>query len=89
MSNTILKKCLTELNEKEPRLDYIKGAIETLIELQETRPDSLVAERPALIGGGVGSIPAQVARQDDEAAILDGMARAKLEEVKRMSNNNG
>ncbi len=37
MNNTsILKKCLAELSEPTPRIDYVKGMLETLIEMQPT-----------------------------------------------------
>lgn len=32
MNNSILKKCLDELNKETPRKDYVIGMIETLIE---------------------------------------------------------
>lgn len=33
MNTNILKKCVEELNAKEPNISYIKGMLETLIEL--------------------------------------------------------
>ncbi len=37
MSNTgILKKVLEELSKDSPRLDYVRGMVETLVDMQET-----------------------------------------------------
>ncbi len=33
MNSNILKKCVDELNAKEPNISYIKGMLETLIEM--------------------------------------------------------
>lgn len=32
MQNSILKKCLEELGKEPPKLDYVRGMLETLIE---------------------------------------------------------
>lgn len=37
MNNAILQKCLAELEKGEPRLDYVRGMLETLIALDEGR----------------------------------------------------
>jgi hypothetical protein len=43
MNNTgILKKCLEELSKETPRLDYVRGILETLIESQA--PEVRLAE---------------------------------------------
>ena len=33
MNTTILQKCLDELNKESPRLDYVKGMLETVISM--------------------------------------------------------
>jgi len=33
MNTSLLKKCLDELSSEKPRLDYMKGILETLIEM--------------------------------------------------------
>jgi hypothetical protein len=32
--NNILQKCLDELSKESPKLDYVRGMLETLIEMQ-------------------------------------------------------
>ena len=36
MNVNVIRKCLDELVKVEPRLDYVQGMLETLIELNET-----------------------------------------------------
>lgn len=36
MNVNVIRKCLDELVKAEPRLDYLRGMLETLIELNET-----------------------------------------------------
>ena len=38
MNTNLLKKCLDELSAEHPRLDYMKGILETLIETTTTTP---------------------------------------------------
>ena len=37
MQTKILQKCVDALNEKEPNISYIKGMLETLIEMSTTQ----------------------------------------------------
>ncbi len=81
----ILQKCIAELQKPEPRLDYITGMLETMVEMQEPTAGSSNGRTGAFGTPNVGSIPTPAI--DDDAAILDGMARAKLAAVKEMSSN--
>ena len=38
MQTNILKKCLEELNKAEPNISYLKGTLETLIEMSGNTP---------------------------------------------------
>ena len=38
MQTNILKKCLEELNKAEPNISYLKGTLETLIEMSGNNP---------------------------------------------------
>ncbi len=85
MNKKTLNKVLVELKKDTPDLSYIRGLLEVLVDSDdEPMERSSVAERPAVNGKVVGSTP--TAPADPEAAILDGMAAAKLAEIKRMSN---
>lgn len=53
----ILKKCIEELAKPEPKLDYVRGMLEVLVEQdQPVMPASFVPVRkdpPAVGGGGI------------------------------------
>jgi hypothetical protein len=36
MKNQILTKCIAELNKDKPNLDYVRGILETLVDLDTT-----------------------------------------------------
>lgn len=58
MNTSILKKCLEELNKKDPRKDYVIGMLETLIETQGTQPPNYYPGLGVTNGAGiVGIIP--------------------------------
>ncbi len=78
MNNTILQKCLKELGEATPRLDYVRGMLETLIELSHATsitkttieyPKAPITESPKT-----------------EAQILDEITKARLAGVKAASH---
>jgi hypothetical protein len=79
MNTNILKKCIDELNAETPRLDYLRGMLETLLEMQEGLVSS-VAEHRVVSPRVAGSIPAPAAL--DEAAVLDARARRAIEAIK-------
>lgn len=79
MNTQILKKCLLELESETPRIDYVKGMLETLIEMQG--PHSSVAERPVVSREVAGAIPAVVAI-DPEREILESSMKANIDRLK-------
>lgn len=90
MQTTILKKILTELEAKTPRLDYIRGMVETLVCLgtpffaMDNKLDELFVQP----GGAITPYPVLKPLPlvtDDEAAILDAKAKASLQKVRQMS----
>lgn len=38
MQNTILQKCVEELKKENPKLDYVLGMLETVIEMSNSTP---------------------------------------------------
>lgn len=68
----ILNKCVEELKLEKPRIDYVLGLLEALIETQPTL-HSVLPHPQNVIGN-----PALT----DEAAIMDARARAVLQELK-------
>lgn len=80
MNTSILNKCLTELTKENPSLDYVRGMLETLIDLQT--PSITV---PSFAAKPVAQPPHPTAVTLDEAAILDAQARKSLEHIKALS----
>ena len=76
MNTIILKKCLDELTQDKPNIDYVRGMLETLIEMQ---PVSEITREKVITS------PFVPEQSKDEAAILDAEARAKLESIKGLN----
>lgn len=95
MQTNILKKCIEELCKENPKLDYIRGMLETLVEIAEVPKDA------SLIADEKGGLRITTAAQEvkniskDEGSMLDAMAGAamkniaKIETVEGMPNFNG
>ncbi len=82
MNRKILQKVIDELNQPQPKLEYIKGILETVM---ETLPEENSFKHPPTTVRT--SLPLQVTStpETSEASILDAKARAAIEEVKRIS----
>ncbi len=48
MQPTILKKCIDELSKDSPKLDYIRGMLETLYEMLEVSVKPIVSTTSAV-----------------------------------------
>lgn len=84
MNNTaILKKCLEELSKPEPKIDYIRGMLETLVEVQEPEAAAMTLGVPLPMPKVVPAAP--VSADLDEGELLDNKARAMLPGVKAMA----
>lgn len=85
-----LKKILDELNKESPRLDYIKGMLEVLIDENEEEvinpaikaiiDSEIKAKGKEHINKILESFPL------DEAAILDNKARKNLGTIKKLAD---
>lgn len=84
MNTNILKKCLEELSKEGPKLDYIRGMLETLIEMQESHNNIVVDNYRDNITpfAPIEPIPAQT---KDDATILDTKAAALVAKLKAES----
>lgn len=71
-----LKKILDELNKEVPRLDYVRGMVEMLVEQDEILS---VSKTISIKKDEVSTI--------DEGALLDAKAKASLETIKNLSQN--
>jgi hypothetical protein len=83
MHRKTLQKVIDELNKPEPRLDYVKGILETIIE-------SLPGEALPIIGPqySTSTIPPPTTLlvnkgsfSDDEGALLEAETKAKLARI--------
>lgn len=83
MNRKTLQKVIDELAKAEPRLDYISGMLETLIETLPEEDKLAIAVNKAL-SVSVGTV--NQSDVSDEAKALDYMAKAKLEGIKLLSD---
>jgi hypothetical protein len=81
--NNLLQKCLMELQKDQPRLEYITGVLETLIEMQP-------AIAPIATPSVSNNIPVVLPIPKDEGTMLDSIAAARIAKLKadseRMQN---
>lgn len=83
MNRKTIQKVIDELNTEQPRLDYVKGILETLIDsLPEDnrvvlKPNSVVL--PPLVN--VGMTPTASQPSIDESQILETSAMAVLNRI--------
>ncbi len=91
MNTQILQKCLSELDKSEPRIDYVRGMLETLVSLHEDappnkpkadkqqgyHPDKQAAE---MLDNGFSTNKEEEA---DDGIILDAKARANIDKVRK------
>lgn len=77
MNTSILRKCLEELGKDSPKLDYIRGMLETLIEMQGAQKTVLLP--PSTY---IPNITYTTAPTTDEASILEAKARVAMDKMK-------
>lgn len=76
MQTNVLTKVLDELGKESPKLDYIRGMLETLVEMQSDVPKNAgiaVVEIPL-----VAELKKAEQKELDEAALLDAQARIAM-----------
>ncbi len=82
MNTNILNKCIEELKKEAPDLSYLRGMLETLMEMQTVSAEKNYTEH---IKPYVTIKSTQVpAINLDVAAILDAKAKMALETIKTM-----
>lgn len=83
--NEILKKCVEELAKESPRLDYIRGMLDTVLAMSEPPKDAyLKADGNGKVHVIVPQQELQDVMQADEASIMDAKARAAIKAVQEM-----
>lgn len=81
--NEIIQKVVDELAKDAPKLDYIRGMLETVLVMnQQPVENRLVGRTPAFEAVNTGSIPVSPAT---EADMLDAQARAAIEKVQALA----
>ena len=76
MNTNILTKCIEQLKSDKPDLSYVRGMLETLVEMQDTSPAKV--SNPLAHAVPAPNKPSVVA---DEASILDAQAKAAMGKV--------
>jgi len=80
MNRKILQKCIDELNKENPKLDYVRGILETII---DTLPEEKGVSMPVFNGlGSVVPCKTEVNAPVDEGNLLDSEASARLKNIK-------
>lgn len=83
MNRKTIQKVIDELSQPTPRLDYVRGVLETIL-------DTLPIESIPVTSHTSTVLPDfSPVEASDEAKALEYMAKAKLEAVKQMSQENG
>ncbi len=88
MNNNILKKALEELSKDSPKLDYVRGMLETLIEITEAKPGAIVTTANSMSGFAAGNTSPNyhsVPNTATEESMLDAMAISNLEKIRNIA----
>lgn len=81
----ILKKCLEELTKESPKLDYVRGMLETIIEIQNpSKEETAIPIVDASTKGTKYTYSTPVPQ--DEATILDEHTRLVMKELQLTEN---
>jgi SOS response regulatory protein OraA/RecX len=86
MNRKTLQKVIDELNKPQPKLDYIRGVLETVI---ETLPEEKYINDKSFYGKSVADETRplnQAENKKDETEILEGIAKARIANVKNLAN---
>ncbi len=75
MQTNILQKCVDELGKENPKLDYVRGMLETLISFNG---ESSNGRTPGFGPVNGGPIPSSPTKKDPEAAVLEAGVSAAL-----------
>lgn len=89
MNNTaILLKCISELEAEEPRLDFVLGALATLVEMQGSYTlETDTFKMPAsVVKTPLNVLMPKEEPTKDEGALLDAQAKASMETIKALAD---
>lgn len=83
MNRKTIQKVIDELNKPQPRLDYVKGILETIIESLPGEV-TVTSTHPEFLTNAYTTSPS-IAVTDDEGTMLDAEARSKLAKVQALA----
>lgn len=79
MNTNILRKCIEALKADAPDLSYLRGMLETLLEMQEPIIPTITKGPMQIAIEKKFDVPSQTI---DEASALNALARAGIEKLK-------
>lgn len=86
MKTSILQKCLLELDAPQPRLDYIRGMLETLIDMDgESSKGRTTGFGPVNLGPSPSSPKDITSFPPDEGSILEAKARGRVQTIREIA----
>lgn len=77
MNRKIIQKIIDELKKESPKIDYVLGILETVI---ETLPE----EKSILIKKNFPMFTGENLKEMSEVDLIDAKAKAAIEEIKRL-----
>ena len=82
MNRKLIQKIIDELNKENPKLDYVRGILETVL---ESIPEDFPMQKLKILNIGSEKQPVHIAGEMSEAEIMDAKARAAIENIKRIT----
>lgn len=77
MQTNILQKCVDELGKESPKLDYVRGMLETLIEIEKPIVDQVLFNKNMAIANTL------VPTKDPEVAFLESKVPQDIQNMKK------
>lgn len=82
MNYNTLKKCVEELQKDKPRIDYVLGLLEALLDAQNVGQVLTPLSPNILNKSAVSDVNPSVSTEDDLAKIMDREVASKLKAIK-------
>lgn len=79
--NNLLQKCVEELKAEKPDLSYIRGILETLIEIDGNETSSKENYVKNILPYASTEKQVEYFHKQDEASLLDAQARAMIANI--------
>lgn len=88
MQINIIKKCIEELSKDTPRLEYVRGLLEALVEMQPQIYNPAPLQTPPTVPPTFGAYPTNSTKEEEKDAgqILDDITRARIGDIKALAS---